>query len=366
MNLVEGKTNFLPGPHERKNIMFDRSWLLASTFLAIALLVGRYSEAAEDAFFRGKVVRIVVATSAGGGFDTYSRMIARHMAKHIPGKPSFVVENMPGAGHLLATKYMFHQAKPDGLTVGNFHGGGKILQQILEGSDVEYDMRGFEWVGLPVSDTQVCVLTKRSSVGSLESWLAAKQPLKIGSSGPFSGSYEIPHVLKEALKLPIQVVSGYKGTAEIRLAADSGEVDGGCWNWESIKVTWRKGIETGEAKVIVQTMPTKHPDLPAVPLAAEHVKGKEGLQLIKAGIQDPAVMVRVYSLPPGTPKDRVRLLQKAFMATMTDPEFVAEASKSSLDLDPKPGDEINKLVAAYFKLDSALMTRLREILVPKK
>jgi tripartite-type tricarboxylate transporter receptor subunit TctC len=354
------------GLNEREEIMVYKSLLLAWGFLGIASLLVRCSEAAENSFFKGKVIRIVVATSAGGGFDAYSRMIARHMGKHIPGTPSFVVENMPGAGHLLATKYMYHQAKPDGLTMGNFHGGGKILQQILEGPEVEYDMKKFEWVGLPVSDTQVCVLAKRSGVGSLESWLTAKQPLKIGSSGPFSGSYEIPHVLKEALNLPLQVVSGYKGTAEIRLAADSGEIDGGCWNWESVKVTWRNGIETGDAKVIVQAMPSKHRELPAVPLAGEHVKGKEGLQLIKAGIQDPAVIVRVYSLPPGTPKERVRLLQKAFMATMADPEFLEEANKSSLDLDPKPGDDISKLVNAYFKLDPALMTKLREILVPKK
>jgi tripartite-type tricarboxylate transporter receptor subunit TctC len=354
------------GSDESEGMMLYRSCVSVLGFLGAVSLLAAGSEAAEDSFFRGKVIRIVVATSAGGGFDTYSRVIARHMGKHIPGKPSLVVENMPGAGHLLATKYMYHQAKPDGLTIGNFHGGGKILQQMLEGSEVDYDMRRFEWIGLPVSDTQVCALTKRSGVSSLESWLAAKQPLKIGSSGPFSGSYEIPHVLKEALKLPLQVVSGYKGTAEIRLAADSGEVDGGCWNWESIKVTWKKAIENGDVKVIVQTMPSKHQDLPAVPLATDYAKSNEARQLIRAGIQDPAVIVRVYSLPPGTPKDRVRLLQAAFMATMDDPEFLAEANKSALDLEPKAGDAINKLVTAYFRLDPALVAKLREILVPKK
>lgn len=238
--------------------MLKKSLLLVGVLLGVALLLGPFSQAAEEPFFKGRTIRIIVATSPGGGFDAYARTIARHMGKQIPGHPSIIVENMPGAGHLVATKYMYHQAKPDGLTIGNFHGGGKVLQQILGGSEVEYDMRRFEWAGLPVSDTQVCALTKRSGVTTLESWYAAKQPLKIGSSGPFSGSYEIPHVLKAALRLPIQVVSGYKGTAEVRLAADSGEVDGGCWNWESIKVTWGQGLEAGDVKVIVQTMPSKH------------------------------------------------------------------------------------------------------------
>ncbi len=336
--------------------------------LILCVSAAALTDAAErELFFKGKSVRFIVATSAGGGFDTYTRTIARHIGRHIPGNPTALVENMPGAGQLIGTKYMYNQAKPDGLTIGNFHGGGRILQQMLEGDSLGYDMRNFEWIGLPVSDTQVCVLTKNSGIGSLKEWLAATKPVKLGATGLGSGSFEIAHLVKAALGLPIQVVSGYKGSADIRLAADSGEVDGGCWNWESIKVTWRKSLEAGDVKVILQAMPEKHhPDLRDVPLANDFAKDKQSRQLLKIGIQDPAVIVRVYSLPPGTPKDRVATLRTAFMSTMRDPQFLAEAKKSNLDLEPKSGEEIETLVRDYFKSDPSVVGILKEILKPKR
>src|SRR5688500_16375945 len=198
-------------------------------FAAILILTASKNElfGAESAF-EGKAIRIVVGFSAGGGFDTYSRAIARHMGKHIPGNPSIVVENMTGAGSIVAANHVYRVAKPDGLTIGNFH-GFQILNQVLGAPGIEFDARKFEWLGVPVQDTGACALTKASGVANLDQWKAAKQPVKLGGVGPGDATYGMARVLKEVLGVPVQPIPGYKGTAEIRLAAESGEVAGGCW-----------------------------------------------------------------------------------------------------------------------------------------
>src|SRR5574341_2693279 len=177
---------------------------------------------AQEAFFKGKTMRIVVGFSAGGGFDTYSRAIARHLGKHIPGNPSVAVENMTGAGSLIAANYLYKIAKPDGLTIGNFH-GNQIINQILGGAGIEFDARRFQWIGVPVKDTGACALTKASGITSFERWRSAKTPVKLGGGAPGDTASTSAKILREALGLPVQVVMGYKGTAEMRLAAESGE-----------------------------------------------------------------------------------------------------------------------------------------------
>lgn len=339
-----------------------RTRFLAATVVAFAILA---SNAGGQEFYKDKNVRIVVGFSAGGGFDIYARAIARHLGKHIPGNPAVLVENMAGAGSLIAANYLYKQAKPDGLTIGNWV-GGLVLQQIMGGQKgIEFDARKFEWVGLPAGDSSSCVVTK-SGVTSIERWAAAKAPVKIGALAPGSVTSDIPRILNAALNLPVQVVEGYKGTAEIRLAADSGEVDGGCWGWETIKVMWRKGLESGNAKVLIQALPKKHPELQDVPNALDLAKSNDARQLIKAGIIDTATIVRSYSLPPGTPKDRVKVLRDAFMATMKDPEFLTEAKKSELDLNPMPGHEIESIVQGFFKLQPTMVAKMKEVLMPKK
>jgi tripartite-type tricarboxylate transporter receptor subunit TctC len=331
-------------------------------FAAILILAASKNELfGAQSVFEGKVIRIVVGFSAGGGFDTYSRAIARHMGKHIPGNPSMVVENMTGAGSIVAANHVYRVAKPDGLTIGNFH-GFQILNQVLGAPGIEFDARKLEWLGVPVQDTGACALTKASGIGSIEQWQAAKQPVKLGGVGPGDASYGMARVLKEVLGLPVQPIPGYKGTADIRLAAESGEIAGGCWQWESIKVIWRKGLETGDANLVLQLVAKPHPELPKVPLAVSLAKTDEARTLLQAAVHDPNSITRPYSLPPGTPKDRVKILQKAFMDTMKDPEFLADAKKSQLDLDPVSPEEVEKTVARFFKLDPTLIAKLREIL----
>jgi tripartite-type tricarboxylate transporter receptor subunit TctC len=312
-------------------------------------------------FYAGKTIRIVVGFPAGGGFDTYSRIIARHITKYIPGKPTVVVENVTGAGSLIAANSIYKATKPDGLTIGNFI-GNLISQQLFGGAGIEFDARKFEWVGVPVRDHVVCALTKASGITSIDTWMAAKTPVKLGGSAPGTTNDDSAKIIKAALGLPIQLVTGYKGTAPIRLAAESGEIDGGCWAWESIKVTWRKGLDAGEVNIVLQAVPKAVPDLAKVAVAIELAKTEEARKLIQAGIHDTADITRPYALPPGTPKERVQLLRRAFRDTMKDKDFLAEAVKSKLDVDPVTGEEVEKVVAGLFKLDASLVAKMAEIL----
>jgi len=318
--------------------------------------------ASADDFYSGKTVRIVVGFSAGGGFDTYARAIARHMGKHIPGNPSFIVENMTGAGSLVAANHVYKVAKPDGLTIGHFI-GGLFLGQVLGQKGIEFDARKFEYIGAPITDHVVCALTKASGITSLEKWMASKTPVKMGGIAPGTSTPDnATRILKAALGLPIQLVTGYKGTANIRLAAESGEVAGGCWGWDSVSVTWRKALDSGDAIVVLQANRKTHPDLPNVPQAMKYVKSDEGRRLIEVGIYGDSETVRTYTLPPGTPKARVQLLRNAFEATLKDPEFLADAKKSKLNVDPITPEEIEKDIAGLFKLDPALLKKLKEVL----
>lgn len=341
--------------------MVRRFWSVVVIGIGLAFNSSVSSVSAQEDFYKSKTIRIVVGFPAGGGFDTYSRVIARHIGKHIPGNPTIIVENMAGAGSLITANHLYKVAKPDGLTVGNFI-GGLIMQQLLGGQGIEFDARKFEWVGVPVKDNVVCALTKASGITNIDQWMASKVPVKMGGSAPGSTTDDVVKVLKAALALPAQLVTGYKGTADIRLAADSGEIAGGCWAWESIKVTWRKGLDSGEVNVVLQNVPKPHPDLPKVPLAINLAKTDEARKLIRVGIHDASAITRPYMLPPGTPKERVQLLRKAFQETLKDREFLDEAKKSKIDVDPVTGKEVERIIDGLFKLELSLVAKLKEIL----
>jgi tripartite-type tricarboxylate transporter receptor subunit TctC len=329
--------------------------------MALFLWLGSSALAADD-FYKGKNIRIVVGFSAGGGFDTYARALARHMSKHIPGQPSINVENMTGAGSLIAANHVFKVAKPDGLTIGHFI-GGLFLGQVLGQKGIEFDARKFEFIGAPITDHVVCALTKASGISSIEQWLAAKTPVKMGGIAPGTSTPDnATRILKAALGLPIQIVTGYKGTADVRLAAESGEIAGGCWGWDSVSVTWRKALDSGEAKVVLQANRKTHPELAQIPQAIKFAKSEEGRKMIEVGIHGDSNIVRTYTLPPGTPKDRVQVLRAAFDATLKDPEFLADAKKSKLNVDPVTVEEIERDIQGLFKLDPGLLGKLKDIL----
>jgi tripartite-type tricarboxylate transporter receptor subunit TctC len=337
--------------------------LIFFTLLAMVLLPA--TSIAAPSFYEGKTIRIIVGYPAGGGYDAYCRMLARHMGRHIPGNPTLLVDNMVGAGSLVAANYLFKAAKPDGLTIGHVN-GGHFLSQLFGQPGIEFDARKFEYLGAPIRGGCALAVTKASGVTNLNQLLSAKTPLKLG--GTMTGVIapdNVTRVLKAALNLPIQLVSGYKGTPEIRLAAEGGELAGCCWEWDAIKATWTKAVSSGDVNIILQAVPTPFADLPKVPLAVSLAKTPEAKQLIEVGAHLTSVLGRPFLVPPGVPKDRVQILRKAFQDTMQDKEFMAEAAKSNLSLDPVGGDELARIVDGFFKLDMGMQTKLKEILYGK-
>lgn len=334
-------------------------------FVALFTLLLPNSPLFADEFYKGKTVRVIVGGTAGGGFDVYSRAMTRHMGKHIPGNPSFIVENMTGAATRIAAKYLHSAARPDGLTFGIIN-GYLILNQVLDPKRFDFDTRHYEYLGVPVQDNVACVLRKETGITTVEQWMAAKTPVKMGGLGPGNSTSDAVRIVKETLNLPIQLVEGYKGTADVRLAADAGELGGACWAWESIRATWTKALQSGEVTPILQITPKKQPDLQHVPLALDLAKTEDAKQIIRAGGIVPSAITRVYVIPPKTPKDRVEMLRHAFAATLKDPDFLIEAKKGGLEVNPMPGEEVKRVVDSLFALNPQTITRLASILAPKQ
>jgi tripartite-type tricarboxylate transporter receptor subunit TctC len=335
--------------------------VLSAAVAAAAVLSSASSTALAQSFYEGKTVRIVVGLAPGGGFDTYARLIGRHLGQHIPENPTVIVDNMPGAGSLVMANFLYKVAAPDGLTIGHFD-GALILGQALGQQGIEFDARKFEYVGAAAREDVACSLSKASGVTTIDQWRAAKTPVKIGGLVPGSTPNNSAQILKAALGLPVQVVSGYKGTSALRLAVESGEIAGACWSWQSMRVTWRKSLEAGEVVPVVQIVAKPFSDIPNVPLAINLASTEEARQLVRAGVQNSGAFARPFAVPPGTPKDRVAILRKALADTLKDPAFVADAAKAKLSIDPATGEELEQLVAEVLALDPALIAKLKAAL----
>lgn len=341
----------------------------AKVCLSVAAMIAMFfltsaSRAGADEFYKGRTIRFVVGFSAGGGFDTYTRLIARHFGKHVPGNPDTVVENRTGAGSLVAANYIYNKAKPDGTVIGNWI-GPLVLQQILGNKGAKFDGRKFGWLGVPTPDSGVCALTKASGIKTVKDWFASKRPIKIGGTGPGSTTDDVPKIVSTAINLPTKMIEGYAGTAKIRLAAESGEIDGGCWAWQSIKPTWAKALQSGEVHVVLQTMAESHPELKNIPLAVQYAKTDEARQLLDVTNGPYGLLARPYSVPPGVPPDRLRTLQKAFLDTLKDPELLAEAKKSKIEISPVDGPTVAKKFAALYDMKPGLKKKLQETVMPK-
>jgi tripartite-type tricarboxylate transporter receptor subunit TctC len=314
-------------------------------------------------FYKGKAVRIVVGYAPGGGYDFYARVIARHMGKHIPGNPTFIVENMPGAGSLVSANHLYKLAKADGLTLGHFNGSLFQLKALGQ-KEIEFDSTKFEYVGSVAKVEIACGFSKASGIDGMEKWMAAKVAPRLGATAPGTGGHDVSRVLHATLGLPMQLVLGYKSTGDMRVAIEREELNGLCTGWESFKSLWKQPIESGALIMVLQALPKPHADLPKVPLAISLAKTDEARELIQVGIHNVTAISRPFILPPRTPKDRVELLRKAFMATMNDPEFRADAEKSNLDLSPLGGDELEKMIHSLVKVDPAVLGKLKQIIAP--
>ena len=334
---------------------------MSLVLFALALLAGRINAADPANFYQGKTLRIIVGLAAGGGYDLYARTLARHMGNHIPGNPAVVVENMTGAGSIIAANHLYKIAKPDGLTIGHYL-GGIALQQLLGKPGIEFDALKFKYIGVPAQDSFIIGVHKATGITDVNSWIASKQMVKFGGIGPGAGSDDIPKILAATINLPAQVVAGYKGTAETRLAFNNGEVQATSNAWESTKSTWRNELDSGTLRVVLQATLKSHPELKQIPVAYDLAKTDEARKLLATVLRANSPTVRPFMAPPGTPDDRVQILRKAFMDTWKDPELIAEAKKANLDINPDDGAGLEANIKEMFKLEPAQVAKLKEIL----
>jgi len=343
--------------------MIRRAWRATVLALVFALWSGAEQRAAlgQEQSFKGKTIRLIVGLAPGGGFDTYSRLISRHMGRHIPGNPAIIVDNMPGAASVISANYLFKVAKPDGLTIGNFV-GGIAMHELFGKPGIEFQATRFEYLGVPAQDNFMLGVAKSTGIKSIEQWKASGTILKFGGVSPGGGTDDLPKVVKAVLGLPLQLVTGYKGTGPIRLAFNSGEVQGVSNSIESFNATWTSEMERGDVVIILQETVKAHPSLSNVPVAFDLAKTEEGKKLIRTQATINGVTNRLYALPPGTPKALVQTLRKAFTATLKDAKFLADAKKARLNIDPIDGEAIANDVKGLFGLERSLVEKLKEIL----
>lgn len=342
----------------------EKSFATLLLSIILGLTAGSARAASVEDFYKSKTIQFIVGSSAGGGYDTYTRLIGRHIARYIPGNPPVVVQNMPGAGMLIAANHIYNSAARDGTVAGNWS-GPLILQHMLGNPGVRFDGRKFGWLGMPTADALVCITTEKSGIRSADDWRKSKSRLKFGGNGPGTSGTDDTKILAAVADFPVQVIEGYKGTADVRIAAETGELDGSCTlSWQSAKVTWANALKAKQVHVVLQMSQEPHPDLKGVPLALDFVKTDEGKKLMRLASELYGKQ-RLYSLPPQVPEQRVRALQSAFSSALKDPQLIAEAQKASLDIAPIDGPGIEKMVQGVYGLEPTLVSRVKQILDAK-
>lgn len=319
------------------------------------------TKAIED-FYKGKTIRILVGSAPGGGYDAYARLVARHIVKHIPGSPNAIVENVPGAASLKAANQVYKLEPKDGTVIGHTQ-GGLFLQQVLGLPGVEYDALQWKVLGVPAVEEPTCVVTAKSGFKSLaDAMNPGGKQIILGGNAPGAATWDGPMRLRNALDLNVKMVEGYDGTARVRLAMDQGEVDGMCgWGFESVKATAWDRIQSGEYVVIAQATERPIKDIPNAPMALDLAKTEDAKQLIRLGIILPGRIIRPFMVAPEVPADRAQALRQAFAASLKDPELLADAEKSQLEINPVPGEEVEKLIRDIFAMPEGLKTRLKQI-----
>jgi len=328
------------------------------------MLLGSQGTAKAQEFYRDKTLTIIVGYSPGGSFDLYARVLARYIGRYLPGNPTRIVENMTGAGGMIAANHLYNRVKPDGLTIGAW-ASPLVLQQIMGNEAAQFDGKRFGYLGIPSEYDTVCTFNEQSGIATMEDWINAKRPQKISTIGPGTSTSDIPKLLKAALNLPINVVDGYRGGANARLAVESGEVDGYCGSWGTVETVWRKAYESKKIIPVLQVTLKPNPKYKQIPVAMSYAKTAEARELLKIaddvhGAQFP------FSVPPGMTKDRLELLQRAFLKSFKDPELIAEAKKSQLEIGPVDGPTVTKTLTGLYDLKPSTVAQLKEILLPKK
>ena len=323
--------------------------------LALAALSLASPAAAQD-FYRGKTVTILVGFSPGGGFDINARVLARHIGRHIPGNPTVVVQNMPGAGSLTAVHYLDLSAAKDG-TVLDIFNFGNIGDSRLNPDKIKVDFRKFNWIGSISQDLTVCYVWHAFGVKTIAD-LKAKPRVHMGLTGMGSSSDTNQRILKNIFGVRIQQVAGYPGSAEQRIAIERGELDGDCGAWSSIPQEW---IEGRKIVPVIRSSPSLAPDMPPdVPYSVDIAPSERDRQVLRM-LLAPTQVGRPFIASQAVPPERVRILRDAFNATMQDPQFIAEAQKLRLPISPKTGEEALKVVEEIYATPEDVVAAARKV-----
>jgi len=325
--------------------------------LLTAVSLGFAQSPAE--FYKGKNIELYIGYSIGGGYDLYARVLARHIGKHIPGNPTIVPKNMEGAGSLRLANWLARVAPRDGTVFGTV-GRGVPFDPLLGLPGTQFKAPDFSWIGSANNEVSICTSWGTSQITKIED-VFTKQMI-IGGTGPSDDTVQFPEVLNGVLGTKFKIISGYPGGNDVVLAMERGEVEGRCgWSWSTITATHPDWVKDKKIHLLVQLALEKHPDLPDVPVIVDLAKTTEQRQIIKL-IFARQVVGRPYLAPPGIPKDRLEILRKAFMETMVDQDFLADANKSKLEIAPVTGDKVEALVKEIYETPPAVAEKAGALL----
>ena len=326
--------------------------------LGAALLLWATAASAQNDFYRGKTVTLVISSSAGGGYDVMGRTIARYLPKHIPGNPRVIVTNMPGAGGIGATNYLYRSAPKDGTFIGSVQ-NNLPFEPLLGTREAVYDPTKFNWLGSPSIEVGLVVVWKTAPVNTIED--LKRREITVGSSGANSTPSFYARLINETLKTKMKIVVGYPGQNEAYLAMERGEVDGfPSLFYNTLNATRPNWRTERNVKVILQYGLEKEPALPNVPSALDLVTNPEDRQLLQAGLAQ-VTMGRPYLMPPGVPQDRVAIMRKALEETFKDAAFLADANRLALGVDPRTGPQIQQMLDEAYRMPPNIIARLRTL-----
>jgi tripartite-type tricarboxylate transporter receptor subunit TctC len=335
------------------------SLALGAAMWATVLATSAAVAQTADKFYEGKTIKIIVALGTGGDYDNYARLAGRWLGKHIPGNPTIVVQNMPGAGGLLAANHLANVAAKDGTVIGALH-ANTTLAQTTGAPNVEYNVRKFNWIGRTASGgLNVHHTFAKSGVKTFNDLLTRE--VVVGGGGPTSDSIVVPTVVNQMMGAKLKILGGYSGTAETTLALERGEIDMAMQNWEFLRRNNADWLKEKKVNLIVQYGTQRHPELPDVPTIMELSKTEEQRQVWTLFLMSGTIGYSL-TMPPDVPADRVGLVRKAFLAMAKDPEMVAEAAKMNLPIEPVGGDELEKRVQSVFKIDTAAIDKAKSLL----
>jgi tripartite-type tricarboxylate transporter receptor subunit TctC len=337
-----------------------RVWTwLAGTALLVAAVAPTVAEPVAD-FYAGKTLRILVGFGPGGGYDLYARTLGRYLGKYIPGEPAVVVQSMPGAGSLKVVNYLYNAAPRDGTVLATF-ARGIVFEPLLGHTEgTQFDAARFNWIGSVSNEVSVCALNAASGIASFADM--RRKPFRIGASGAGADSDIFPIVLRNLFALPMRLVAGYQGGADMVLAMERHEVDGRCgWSWTSLVSRNKAMLGAHDIVVTLQIALARHEDLPDVPLVMDLVTDPQQLAALRLIVSRQNI-ARPFAAPPEVPAERITALRRAFDAAMRDPGFLAEAQRLALEVRPVPGAELQALLGEIYASPPAVVARATELI----